>query len=817
MYRSDQEMIEGAINGDAIAFGLLIQRHYDAVYGLAFRYLRNFEDAQDIAQDVFVEVFQSLKNLRDTSKFHSWIHGITLNLCKMKLRSRKEMIPFDIIGDEFHCYLHHPTISDPAEEYEKIELQNSLMKAIEFLSENNRLVLKLYYVDGMSYKEIASFLGVPSSTVKGRMHRAMSHLRDEMMDMAKGAFSYKRRRASGSVSADMVIADPKTGARYNKVRSVTGKNDIVFTYRYPYEIDLSPDGRFMLSGGVVVPLDGGECFELVDMPTVCCKYSPDGKKVVFFSGGAIWMVHVLPETGKTIGEPIQIFGTEYKSIYPVISWSPDSQKIAFPRTAEYELNRIWTLSINDGQLTKIADYQFRGFHNPSWSPDGRYIAYYGGNNEEGRTLRISPADGGDSKIVLEVERDNINCVPFWSPDSRWLFHYMLDWKLKAIRISDRHEIDITPPDEVGYIISQSDTKMIFFNQSYDYRATIRLVTATGGESCELAKHLTLFSEDRFWSSDSKMIITQGESNDNGMVFWKIPISGAKPFHLKIDKILPNNAIPRSISPDCQKVLYSLKPDRNREDLWVAYVSMDDKINEQSVQVFKEYDTAFRWDGMYQWSPDSTKMAVYKDGIYIANIDGSDPIQITEGDPRRGPRTTYKWSPDGTMIAFIPYVRDLLELWVVPSIGGEQRKIMSIGSRFFAWLPNSREIALFDDNGRFMIVSIQSGIIRKVFDYEKYGLDYIGYFCWSPDGRYIAFAGYKYEDEKPPQIYTASLEDGTVKQITNDRGYDDNNRNLSNLHWSPDGRWITYGLDGFVKTRPECTFWEVDIKELLHES
>ena len=814
MYKSDQEMIKGAINGDAIAFGLLIQRHYDNVYGLAFHYLKNFDDAQDIAQDVFVEVFQNLKHLRDSSKFKAWLHSITLNICKMRLRSHKEMIPLDLIENE--AQLHHSSLSDPLEECEIKELYDSLMKALEFLSENNRLVLRLYYMDGMSYKEIASFLSVPKSTVTGRMHRAMNQLRDEMMDMSKGAFSYKRRRINGSRLVNCVITDPETGVKYTKIRSVTGKNDIIFTGRYPYEIDLSPDGRFMLSGKLVVPLDGSEYFELVDMPTVCCKYSPDGKKVVFFSGGAIWMIHVSNETSRPIGKPAQIFGTEYKTIYPVISWSPDSEKIAFPRTAEYELNRIWTLSVNDSQLKKIADYPLRGFHNPAWSPDGKYIAYYSGNFDEGRTLKISPAEGGNSEIVLEIERDNINGVPFWSPDSKWIFHYMLDWSLKAVRISDRYEVDITPPDEVGYLLSKQGSKIIFFNQSYDYKETIRLISASGGESCEIGENLTILNEDMFWSYDSKMIITQGENDDGDTIFWMIPISSAKSSCLKLGENLPDNAILRSISPDCGKALYSIKSDINREDLWMNPISIDGKTNGKPMQVFKEYNTAFRWEGMYQWSPDSKRIAVYKDGIYIAHIDGSEPIQLVTGDPRRGPRTIYKWSPDGTMIAFVPYTRNLFELWIVPSIGGEPRRIREIGSRYFVWSPDNKEIALFDEDGKFVIVSINSGIIRKIFDIEKYGIDYVDDFCWSPDGQYLAFIGYKYDDKKPPQIYTVTSEGGLIQQITNDKTYD-SNRYLSSLHWSLDGKWIAYGLNGFVKTRPECSFWEVDFNELLSKT
>ncbi len=88
----EEQIVKNAINGDANAFGLLVQRHYDTVFRLAFQFLKNPTNAEDVTQDVFVEAFQNLKYLKEPSKFGAWIKGITFNLCKMWIRRYKNLI-----------------------------------------------------------------------------------------------------------------------------------------------------------------------------------------------------------------------------------------------------------------------------------------------------------------------------------------------------------------------------------------------------------------------------------------------------------------------------------------------------------------------------------------------------------------------------------------------------------------------------------------------------------------------------------------------------------------------------------------------------
>ena len=130
MDESQKQIIERAMKGDIAAFGLLAKRHYNAIYGLAFHFLRNFDDAQDLAQEVFIEAFQHLGELRDPSKFASWLRGITINLCKMWLRSYREAIPLERVESESSSNLAHYNTPTPAEQYEDRELKDNVMRAV---------------------------------------------------------------------------------------------------------------------------------------------------------------------------------------------------------------------------------------------------------------------------------------------------------------------------------------------------------------------------------------------------------------------------------------------------------------------------------------------------------------------------------------------------------------------------------------------------------------------------------------------------------------------------------------------------------------
>jgi len=189
---TESEIIERSLQGDGSAFGILVQKYYGAVYGIAFHLLRNFDDAQDITQDVFIEAFQKLEKLRDHSRFSAWLRSVTVNLCKMQIRKHKATVPIDILTNESQI-LQNRTLT-PAEEFEIKEVKNTVTKIIDSLPEKDRLIVTLYYMDDLSYQEIASFLSLSVSVVKVRMYRAKRKLKEEMIGMVKETFANEVKR-----------------------------------------------------------------------------------------------------------------------------------------------------------------------------------------------------------------------------------------------------------------------------------------------------------------------------------------------------------------------------------------------------------------------------------------------------------------------------------------------------------------------------------------------------------------------------------------------------------------------------------------------
>jgi len=189
MYQEDAILVNQALQGDKDSFGKLIEKYQHQIYGLAFHKAQNFADAEDIAQQVFLVAYENLGNLREPAKFAPWLKGIAKNLIKMCGRQRKRTESLENFTegemDDLIAPMSPPT---PEEHCEKREIQEKVMGAISALAEPNRLVVSLYYIDGLSYSDISEFLEIPVGTVRSRLHRAKTQLKGEMIGMVKEMF-----------------------------------------------------------------------------------------------------------------------------------------------------------------------------------------------------------------------------------------------------------------------------------------------------------------------------------------------------------------------------------------------------------------------------------------------------------------------------------------------------------------------------------------------------------------------------------------------------------------------------------------------------
>ncbi|MBI3922299.1 MAG: sigma-70 family RNA polymerase sigma factor [Armatimonadetes bacterium] len=183
---TDEELVKSTLAGDKDAFAELVRRHEGVAYGLAYHQLGNFADAEDVAQQAFVAAYLRLETLREPERFTAWLRSIVANECRMWQRRTRETVSFEDLTDI-------PSEDSPEGHAVRRELQKQVRQAIARLSPANRLAVTLYYLDGESCEEVASFLDVPVVTVKTRLHRARNQLRQEMADMVADTLQEQRR------------------------------------------------------------------------------------------------------------------------------------------------------------------------------------------------------------------------------------------------------------------------------------------------------------------------------------------------------------------------------------------------------------------------------------------------------------------------------------------------------------------------------------------------------------------------------------------------------------------------------------------------
>ncbi|MBM3237095.1 sigma-70 family RNA polymerase sigma factor [Candidatus Poribacteria bacterium] len=179
MRTEDGYIIHKCLNGDSAAFGLLVDKYRESIYALAYSKLRNFHDAEDITQEVFLKAYQKLHTLKCWDSFLAWLYAITSNLCKNFIRAKFNRPDREFIAEQDSKFFDYLSLNF----YQEEQAHEALYEALALLPENYRQVLTLYYLGGMSSREIAKFLGTSTNTIEQRLSRARAKLKKEMLDM----------------------------------------------------------------------------------------------------------------------------------------------------------------------------------------------------------------------------------------------------------------------------------------------------------------------------------------------------------------------------------------------------------------------------------------------------------------------------------------------------------------------------------------------------------------------------------------------------------------------------------------------------------
>ncbi|MBN1585925.1 MAG: sigma-70 family RNA polymerase sigma factor [Candidatus Omnitrophica bacterium] len=177
----DAAVVQEVLSGHPDAYATLVARHQGPLRRYCYSVLGNQTDADDAAQEVFIKAYKSLKRFRGQSKFSTWLYRIAVNHCKDLLRQKGRRPAFsweqlvEKEGEKAEVLALDPT--NPREEMERAELRDRILGQ---LSEDYRQVLTLREVEGLSYAEIAEILDSSLDSVKAKLRRARSELRDKL-------------------------------------------------------------------------------------------------------------------------------------------------------------------------------------------------------------------------------------------------------------------------------------------------------------------------------------------------------------------------------------------------------------------------------------------------------------------------------------------------------------------------------------------------------------------------------------------------------------------------------------------------------------
>lgn len=183
--RIQKEVIQSCKAGDEKAFAEIVLHSQKKVFNIAYRMLGNLEEAKDLAQEVFITVFDSIKDLREEIKFDAWLTQITLNHCRNRWNylKRRQYFNSDSLDDPVETEdrdvprgIYDPS-GNPETLYEKKMVQQLIQRGLQKLREDQRELLVLRDLQGFSYEEMGELLGLPEGTVKSKLHRARMDLK----------------------------------------------------------------------------------------------------------------------------------------------------------------------------------------------------------------------------------------------------------------------------------------------------------------------------------------------------------------------------------------------------------------------------------------------------------------------------------------------------------------------------------------------------------------------------------------------------------------------------------------------------------------
>ena len=173
---ADLELVRRVQSGERSAFDLLVRKYQHKVFGVIGKYIQDYAECQDVAQDTFIRAYRAIGNFRGDSAFYTWLYTIATNTAKNHLVSLGRRPPTDDVqlddAEHFESAMRMKDVATPERELMRQEIEQAVTSAVADLPEELRQAITLREVDGLSYEEIAQKMNCPIGTVRSRIFRA---------------------------------------------------------------------------------------------------------------------------------------------------------------------------------------------------------------------------------------------------------------------------------------------------------------------------------------------------------------------------------------------------------------------------------------------------------------------------------------------------------------------------------------------------------------------------------------------------------------------------------------------------------------------
>ncbi len=177
--QTDIDIISNVLKGNQQAYAELVQRYQNYVFTIVLRYIKSREDAEEVAQDIFIKAYRSLSDFKGASKFSTWLYTITTTTCITFLRKKKlELHSLD--NEKVFEVADNQDSGMSANQIEQKSRVNMVNNAIAMLSGDDAELITLFYKGEQTLEEIAKVLGIEANAVKVRLHRARTRLKEKM-------------------------------------------------------------------------------------------------------------------------------------------------------------------------------------------------------------------------------------------------------------------------------------------------------------------------------------------------------------------------------------------------------------------------------------------------------------------------------------------------------------------------------------------------------------------------------------------------------------------------------------------------------------